>query len=61
LAEGHSVHVCPPKAHGDPQPKSRTKVLRQHPPVMKFTWFPNGQAYGAMWESGQLAQFERDK
>ena len=61
LAEGHSVQVCPPKAHGDPQRKPRKKALRQHPPVMKCTWFPDGQAYAATWENGQLAQFERDK
>jgi hypothetical protein len=24
-------------------------------------WFPDGQAYAATWENGQLAQFERDK
>jgi hypothetical protein len=61
LAEGRRVQVCPPKAHGDPQRKPRTKALRRHPPVMKLTWFPDGQAYEAVWENGRLAQYERDK
>src|SRR5262249_36973379 len=56
-----SVQVCPPKAHGDPQSKPRKKAQRRHPPVMKLTWFPDGQAYEAVWENGRLAQFERDK
>src|SRR5262249_51563456 len=51
LAEGRSVQVCPLKE----QTKSQKKAQR------RLTWFPDGQAYEAVWENGQLAQFERDK
>ena len=40
---------------------ARAERSRRPLRAMKFTWFPDGRAYEAMWENGQLAQYERDK